>query len=835
MAPEQVEKPASVDHRADIYSLGVVFYEMLTGELPLGKFQPPSNKVHIDVRLDEIVLHALEKEPERRYQQAAEVKTALETLAEPPALSAAAAKPPVAPDPWAQVRGPGIGLIITGILNWIAIPLIFMTSVYFVVSSSAPPAYVWMIPLVILVVSTLILLAGFKMKGLEAWRLAVTGSVLAMITTPGNIIGLPLGVWSLVVLFRRETREAFAARAAGRLGPAPARSADSKGNGWKWAVAAGVAALVLLLAIPVGGILLSIAMPAFSRARAARHQEMPSYIVTGQVTDAQTGKPIAGVRVYDQDFSRRPTPIPQETRTDATGHYELKTWNEEHTVAASAEGYETAVNVLRAKSSGQLTRAVLDFQLHPVEPSAPLAEAPAPVQTGSVRSSPIPDEPQVLRVLADGSGIHATIQAAIDAAATGAVIQIGPGRFEAPLVVNKAVSLVGAGWSQTVLGPLQPRPGASAEVQREFDRRFREARTDDERRHVREELAAVYEAPVVQIRSSQPVVLTGIRFTLPGAPPEGRLLSTTVVQVEGGQVTLRDCAIVGSSGNGLSIGQGASVTVSNCLVAAAWNTGIQIDRASTSGKVLIIASDIRNCHYAGITARADNVEIRRCRVSGAAWHGIRYDNTSPLIEGSLIFGNARSGIYASGRTEAQVRGNVFWKNEMNGLSAWFNNRDLIHNNTFAANLREGLAIVGVSEPSLRQNILWSNPAGISIGDVNDASSSARASGRLNLRDSIFWTNGVNLVLSAAVTANDPSLTNRFALANFTGCQEIDPKFRDAARGDFTIELGRTHGFGAAQPLTVESPWPLQPEEKAIIPETNTRDSKAWRRESATQF
>ncbi|MEO5913220.1 MAG: DUF4019 domain-containing protein [Luteolibacter sp.] len=80
MAPEQIDHPSDVDHRADIYALGVVFYQMLTGELPGKDLQAPSKKVHIDVRLDEMVLRALEKEPELRYQTAKDMKTRVEAV-----------------------------------------------------------------------------------------------------------------------------------------------------------------------------------------------------------------------------------------------------------------------------------------------------------------------------------------------------------------------------------------------------------------------------------------------------------------------------------------------------------------------------------------------------------------------------------------------------------------------------------------------------------------------------------------------------------------------------------------------------------------------------------
>jgi serine/threonine protein kinase len=78
MAPEQMSGTPPADHRADIYALGVVFYELLTGEIPAGIFDPPSmRREGLGDHFDDLVLQAMRDDPDRRFQNASELKNSL--------------------------------------------------------------------------------------------------------------------------------------------------------------------------------------------------------------------------------------------------------------------------------------------------------------------------------------------------------------------------------------------------------------------------------------------------------------------------------------------------------------------------------------------------------------------------------------------------------------------------------------------------------------------------------------------------------------------------------------------------------------------------------------
>jgi eukaryotic-like serine/threonine-protein kinase len=82
MAPEQRKNARRADHRADLYSFGVMAYELLTGELPVGRFQPMSRLVPgLDRAWDALVDRCLEQDPAARPHSALELAHALDSLA----------------------------------------------------------------------------------------------------------------------------------------------------------------------------------------------------------------------------------------------------------------------------------------------------------------------------------------------------------------------------------------------------------------------------------------------------------------------------------------------------------------------------------------------------------------------------------------------------------------------------------------------------------------------------------------------------------------------------------------------------------------------------------
>lgn len=367
-----------------------------------------------------------------------------------------------------------------------------------------------------------------------------------------------------------------------------------------------------------------------------------------------------------------------------------------------------------------------------------------------------------------------SIQAAIDAAPAGGTLILAAGDFTERITISKPLTLRGEGWDRTRLKPADAG------------------------------------APTLRVINASDVTLE--HFSLgaiaPEEDPDG-IGDTAMLEISASRkVKVSHMAATGPGWSGVEILASEEVSLTDSLCCGLWGTGVVVidTEDKKCRKIRIEKCVLRHCHYAGMVLRATDVVVNRCKISGASWHGIRYDHCAPTLTDNEIFFNYRSGIYASGKTKATVTGNLICDNNFNAVSCWASNEDTYEGNTFAGNQRESIAVLDASKPVFRRNLVALSRVGIMLGQSNESGGGPAT--LPVMEDNYFWNITTPMI--------PPGKTDEIPAA--VKPQDQPPGFVDAKGRLYFLTVDsplRARRIGASATGPLPDPFPIQQFEKKI--------------------
>jgi hypothetical protein len=426
---------------------------------------------------------------------------------------------------------------------------------------------------------------------------------------------------------------------------------------------------------------------------------------------------------------------------------------------------------------------------------------------------------------------YTSIQAAINAAPAGATVRLGPGTFPDPILINKPVTLEGAGAGQTILTAdwrtLKEVVVDGAGVPPEKQQRYQELRRIAIEKEYGEGpvTAQLWQEfgplPTLTVENTAGVAIRGLSITMPGTVWKEGWQNFHMVLLQNAGATLERCAFVGSAVDGVDIRGESAVTLRNCLVGGIRSSGVVIN-ASKNARIHLEECDIRECGYAGVQIKgAGEIAVTRCRISQIQYHGIRYDDVSPTITGNAFWKIVRSGIYIDGQTKGSISENLFLDCAIGG------SQDTIAKNTFvcetcpwpAGKMCAAIISTGAGEQRIERNVIVGYDHALLLYATDKKPLTREAK---HFEKNLCDTRQSALVSSYAIESKGSygpqELPELQSLPLPNGNWQMPVQFTDPKRGDYSLSAGlglSDRDIGSRKHVPLLSPWIEQPAERAM--------------------